>query len=285
MEQGQLRRQLLLTLATLVLLAVTLSGATFAWFSSNRAVSTSRAEARAGTEEWKLLVSSSADGPFEAVCGIRQVNATKPDQLLPVSTADLAAFYYCPSTQDDLATRFLPVEDERSYYHGRIYLLAQAEGEQWQGQTMAVYLDTNEDAGPLVSADGQLLTAARLGLFCQGAQSGPVILRLSEQANPLRSEMNTAPGGSLAGEGVVITGETATAPDPSVPLDSVLLAADAAVLPEQPLLRLERNTVYPLDIYFYLEGCDPDCNETISTQTCELYLSFFGVVDGEGGAA
>ena len=48
---------------------------------------------------------------------------------------------------------------------------------------------------------------------------------------------------------------------------------------------MELNTVYPLDIYFYLEGCDPDCNETISTQTCELYLGFFGMVDGEGGAA
>ena len=38
MKQGQLRRQLLLTAATLALLAVTLSGATFAWFSSNRTV-------------------------------------------------------------------------------------------------------------------------------------------------------------------------------------------------------------------------------------------------------
>ena len=112
-----------------------------------------------------------------------------------------------------------------------------------------------------------------------------MILRLSEAANPLRSEMNTAPGGSKADAGVVITGEASTAPDPSVPLESVLLAADADTLPEQPLLRMELNTVYPLDIYFYLEGCDPDCNETISTQTCELYLGFFGMVDGEGGAA
>ena len=285
MKQGQLRRQLLLTVATLALLAVTLSGATFAWFSSNRTVNTSRAEARAGTEELKLLVSSSAGGPFEEVCDIAQINTAKPDQLQPVSTADLTAFYYCPTTQNDLATRFLPVEGEKYYYHGRIYLQAQAEGEGWQGQTMAVYLDADEEAGPLVSADGQLLTAARLGLRCEGAQDKPVILRLSEEANPLRSEMNTAPGGSKAGKGVVITGEASTAPDPSVPLESVLLAADADTLPEQPLLHMELNTVYPLDIYFYLEGCDPDCNETISTQTCELYLGFFGMVDGEGGAA
>ena len=269
----------------LTLLAVTLTGATYAWFSSNRTVNTSRAAARAGTEQLELLVSASADGPFGEECGIGQVNATKPDQLQPVSTADLARFYYCPFTQESRAENFLPVEDENYYYHGRIYLLARAEGEGWQNQQMAVYLETNEDAGPLASADGQLLTAARLGLSSADAQKKPVILRLSEQANTLRSEMNTAPGGSLALEGVVLASETTTAPDPSVPLASMLLTEDAAALPQQPLLRMELNKVYPLDIYFYLEGCDPDCNETISTQDCELYLSFFGVLDEEGGAA
>ena len=54
-------------------------------------------------------------------------------------------------------------------------------------------------------------------------------------------------------------------------------------LPEKPLLQMELNRVYKLDIYFYLEGCDPDCSSSVELDEADLYLAFYGVLDREEG--
>ena len=280
MEQTRLRRQLLLTAVTMALMTVTLCGATFAWFSSNRKVNTSRAEARTGTGDLKLLVSASENGPFAETCEIVQVNATKPEKLMPVSTADLKTFYYCPATEGEVAKKFARVTDEAYYYHGRVYLQAVAEGGGWDGAQMLVYLDASSDTGPLTTAQGDLLTAARLGLSSEQGGNQPVIFKLSDARNSHRSEMNTAG----ASEGMVLDSTGTATADPAVSLETCTLQPNADRLPETPVLRMTLNTVYQLDVYFYLEGCDPDCNETISTEECELYLGFFGVLDSGGEA-
>ena len=43
------------------------------------------------------------------------------------------------------------------------------------------------------------------------------------------------------------------------------------------LLEMAPGRSYPVDIYFYLEGCDPDCSDDISYQGVELHLAFYGV--------
>ena len=51
-------------------------------------------------------------------------------------------------------------------------------------------------------------------------------------------------------------------------------------VPQTPLLEMELNTIYTLDIYFYLEGCDPDCSEEISRDDTNMQLAFYGVPTG-----
>lgn len=47
---------------------------------------------------------------------------------------------------------------------------------------------------------------------------------------------------------------------------------------------MELNRIYTVDVYFYLEGCDPDCSDGLSYQTADIHLAFYGVIDrGEGG--
>ena len=42
---------------------------------------------------------------------------------------------------------------------------------------------------------------------------------------------------------------------------------------------MELNKIYQLDMYFYLEGCDPDClNETVGMTGAYLSLAFFGML-------
>ena len=54
-------------------------------------------------------------------------------------------------------------------------------------------------------------------------------------------------------------------------------------LPDKALLTMEFNRIYPVDIYFYLEGCDPDCSDALSFDVAELYLAFYGVLQEGAG--
>jgi hypothetical protein len=259
--------------------------ATYAWFTNNRVVETDSVTSRSGSDTVELQLSS--DGAtFSQEVGLTQVNTLELEQLMPVSTADLQSFVYCPSTQADLATQFALVEEEQYYYHGRIYLRAYAEGDH-SGARMALYLDQGSEAGGNIAqaASGDLLSAARLGLSFQGGDS--VIFSLSEEAtgNQVR---NTMLGGSLLSDGQVLGysgGAVQATQDPSVSLEqyTISLEGDTVSLPETPITYLELNQVYTLDVYFYLEGCDPDCSDSISYDGADLHLAFYGILTEEGG--
>ena len=50
-----------------------------------------------------------------------------------------------------------------------------------------------------------------------------------------------------------------------------------------PLAEIEMNKIYSLDIFVYLEGCDPDCSHGISQDMADIHLAFFGALNqGEG---
>ena len=42
---------------------------------------------------------------------------------------------------------------------------------------------------------------------------------------------------------------------------------------------MKLNQIYTLDVYFYLEGCDPDCSDGISQNMADIHLAFFGVLN------
>ena len=108
---------------TAVFVLLALAGATYAWFTSNRAVSTSQATARSGEENLELQISSQGGSAFrsEETASLTQVNQTDSGYLMPVSTSNLWDFVYSPFTTDDMASVFQDVENEEYYYHGRIY--------------------------------------------------------------------------------------------------------------------------------------------------------------------
>lgn len=276
------------TAVSLVIILLVLSTATYAWFTSNKVVTTDKVTARSGEDTLELLIGSSS-GSFseDHECEIVQVNETLATELMPVSTADLKSFVYNPVSTGENAEIFKLVEDEQYYYHGRVYLVAEAKGEM-PGRKVHLYLDEDEEeGGPLVSADaGLLLNAARLGLTFDG--ENPVIFSLSDTSNPTDDQArNTVIGDDVLGDGRVLvpSGDTvAGVPDPSVPLATYKIEMDdsSVTLPEKPLLEMELNHVYQVDIYFYLEGCDPDCSDSINFHEADLHLGFYGIpVDEE----
>lgn len=278
-------------ITSLVIILLVLSAATYAWFSSNKVVTTDRASARSGEDTLELLIGESS-GSFseDHECGIVQVNGTSMTELMPVSTADLRSFVYNLASNGDHADIFQPVEDEQFYYHGRIYLMARSEGGQ-EGRKVHLYLDEDEEAGgSLVSSEsGMLLNAARLGLTFDG--ENPVIFYLSDTSNPTEDQVrNTLVGDTILEDGQVLElrGDTAAGvADPSVPLSTCMIRMDdtSVTLPEKPLLIMELNHVYQVDVYFYIEGCDPDCSDSINFHEADLHLAFYGIpADAEQGA-
>ena len=269
---------------TMLAAVLSLAAATYAWFTSNRAVGTSTATARTGEETLTLQLSSSGGSAFRDMqtAAITQVNRTSAAKLLPVSTSDLVNFVCAPSTVADQAVHFEKVENEAYYYHGRIYLRASGEG--FSGsQVMNLYLDQSEKLlGKNV--DGRLLNAARLGLVFDGDTAKPIILRLSESSNPsdMRSNNTVVNGTKLNGSQVLRyrNGSVGAVRDPSVPVADYAMDASLG-LPSSTLLSMQIGKIYSLDIYFYLEGCDPDCTDSVSFNTADLQLSFYGVLAGE----
>ena len=276
--------QILTTVAALA----TLTSATYAWFTTNRQVSTSTASARTGTESLTLEISSSGGSRFQNMTNapITQVNGSDASELLPVSTADLVNFVYTPSTIENQAVHFEKVENEAYYYHGRVYLRAAGEGFS-SGSTLNLYLDQTD--GVLgEDADGHLLSASRLGLIFDGNSASARILRLTETESAASKQVyNTVVNGTVLGKDQVLSwnGTSVLAvTDPSVPVTdyTVSFTSEGVDLPGNPLFTMELGVIYPVDVYFYLEGCDPDCSDSVSDDEADLHLAFYGVLSEEG---
>ena len=261
-----------------------LAAATYAWFTSNRAVSTSVATARSGEETLELQISSRGGSGFQSMdtAAIQQVNQTSATYLMPVSTADLVNFVYVPMTVNGNASTFEEVKEEKYYYHGRVYLRAQGTG--WtQGTRMNLYLDQTD--GLLgTNTDGKMLSAARLGLMFDGDASTAAILRLTEEELGSKQVYNTVINGKTLGKNQVLSSKNHTVQavtDPSVSVAdyTVSFGSEDIQIPETALLSMELNKVYTVDVYFYLEGCDPDCSDAIDFQQADLHLAFYGMVE------
>jgi len=284
MAQKHIRKLSVTAIIWIVVALVVLTGATYAWFTSNSVVTTSRVEAHSGTASVELQISAQGGDAFTPgqEAAITQVNSTEVMKLMPVSTADLTTFFYSPVNNGERVI-FRQVTDEAYFYHGRVYLRAVSDSV--SGSRMAIYLDESTASGGVLAqdVDGQLLNAARLGLTLDGNDA--VIFTLSENNNAAADQIrNTYLGGVLIADGNVLTGTAdniRAVADPAVSLAERTIGLDnsTVTLPAQPLFTMDLNTIYAVDIYFYLEGCDPDCSDAISFNAADLHLAFYGILE------
>ncbi len=273
------------SLVTTLAMLLSFTAATYAWFSSNGLVSTDRVSGRSGTDEVELQISRTGGNDFQGgkEAPLVQVNSSSSELLMPVSTSDLRTFVINPGIVDGKATYFEKIQNEKNIYHGRIYLRAAAQGH-GENARLALYLDGSEAAGgSLISGmKGLIANAARLGLTFDGGNSK--ILRLSEASNPNGQQtMNTMVNGVEVKAGQVINGSAnpmQIVGDPSQPIANYMVGEDGLTgnASLQPLIMMELNRVYAVDVYFYLEGCDPDCTDVARLDSLNLHLAFYGVL-------
>lgn len=280
-----MKRQFLKTgflVVTICAALAAMTAATYAWFTTNKAVSTGTATARTGDERLELQISSEGGSRFtdQETVSVFQVNQTDQKNMIPVSTDNLVDFVYAPFTSGGDAKKFLRVEKEENYYHGRIYLRAVGDGFAADDR-LALYLDQSD--GILASASsGMLLHASRLGLRFDNDKT--VIFRLSDDTNPKDAQTyNTIINGERLGADQVLSYQNGTikaVTDPSVSLSDYTVSFETSSIriPDKPLLLMEWNKIYTLDIYFYLEGCDPDCSDSVSFDQADIHLAFYGML-------
>ncbi len=280
-----MKRQFLKTgflVVTICAALAAMTAATYAWFTTNKAVSTGIATARTGDERLELQISSEGGSRFtdQETVSVFQVNQTDQKKMIPVSTDNLVDFVYAPFTSGGDAKKFLRVEKEENYYHGRIYLRAVGDGFAADDR-LALYLDQSD--GILASASsGMLLHASRLGLRFDNDKT--VIFRLSDDTNPKDAQTyNTIINGERLGADQVLSYQNGTikaVTDPSVSLSDYTISFETSSIriPDKPLLLMEWNKIYTLDIYFYLEGCDPDCSDSVSFDQADIHLAFYGML-------
>ena len=270
MQTKRLQKTAFLAILMCLILLATLGTATFAWFTYNSNVSTDRITAKASETQLSLLLSESAN-PFDGKeeCDIVQVNTFDREKLLPVSTSDLETFVYNNGGK---------VSDEESYFHGRVYVKATGDG--LTQSKMAIYIDNTTD---LFTNDenSSLLNAARLGLAFEGEE--PVIITLSDEHNPTGEQVdNTVLGGSRIQSGkplhMASDGTVTAVDDPAVSAAEVGIADNPSA---KPIAIIDMNKVYQLDIYFYLEGTDPDCSNYLNLKGSTIQLAFYGAMTEE----
>ena len=280
-----MKRQFLKTgflVVTICAALVAMTAATYAWFTTNKAVSTGTATARTGDERLELQISSEGGSRFtdQETVSVFQVNQTDQKNMIPVSTDNLVDFVYAPFTSGGDAKKFLRVEKEENYYHGRIYLRAVGDGFAADDR-LALYLDQSDGILASVSS-GMLLHASRLGLRFDNDKT--VIFRLSDDTNPKDAQTyNTIINGERLGADQVLSYQNGTikaVTDPSVSLSDYTISFETSSIriPDKPLLLMEWNKIYTLDIYFYLEGCDPDCSDSVSFDQADIHLAFYGML-------
>ena len=269
-----------LTIMVLVISLLVLAGATYAWFTSNRTVYTDRVTSKTDSKDVRLLLSRYGGAAFAGsdVVDIKPLAGDANEALMPVSTADLKTFVFLRAG-DATTSKFGVAQDESYYYHETIYIKAEAEGMD-PNSRLALYLNNTD---PLVKADNYslLLNAARLGLVFN--DSDPMIFYLSEDSNTDHGGErinNTFIDGVRAAEGNVVVPEGNSfrvVPDPATALSEIAIGS-GDVSAVEPIAYLEFGEVYKLDIYFYIEGTDPDCSDSIQKNGAELWLDFYGAV-------
>lgn len=270
---------------TALAMFLSFTAATYAWFSTNSVVNTDRVSGRTGTDEVNLMISATGGNDFAygKEAALTQVNRSSAELLMPVSTADLRTFVTSPGMVDGKATYFVRIEGEKNIYHGRVYLKAASQGHA-ESARLALYLDNSQAAGGafITGMKGYIANAARLGMTFDGA--GAKILRISEESNPAGNQvMNAVLDGVEIKNGQVINGSAdpmQIVTDPSEPIANYVVG-DNGLAPNssvKPLLMMELNRVYAVDVYFYLEGCDPDCSDVAKLDSLNLHLAFYGVL-------
>ena len=268
-------RVLLISLLWLLLAALTLGGATYAWFTFNNATNVEPMAGTVGDGAVSLLISASRYGPFDKECDLPLEQAV--EELLPVSTADLQTFYASAAqNKQGITLRYRDVTEQapQRLMHGTVYLQSKNRG------CDVYFFEPKLSFG----SDGQALSALRLVLKLATETDGEQLLffRLDDLGGGGAEEQATVTGDNVVVSSIDAGGQPSYTADPAEDIGAYLAQADGEedTTPragEQALCALQADEVASVEYWLYLEGCDTACVNAVKTRELSLQLGFAGV--------
>ena len=277
----------------MVALAATLGVATYAWFTSNMKVNTNSVSVHSDTSKLLLELGDASRGSWSQQGDVSLVsNASGTVTLYPVSTFDLNGFAACAQNNSagDAAVFEQAKDNGSAYYHGWIDLRPTITGTGTGASKVKgkVSLYLAESLVPQ-GTDAELLRAARVGIKISSGNQvlATNIFELDSSDGGHRGEHPaTAPAG-LAGytdgmllgwqNGQLACGANVTQDPAAFTLDT----SETATRPQNALATLALGQTYRLDIYYYIEGTDPDSASYLYQDPGTLHLALFATLDGE----
>ena len=270
-----LRRSAFLAVFWIILLFVTLTTATYAWFTISATTNVEPMSSAVSEGDVNLLIAASKDGPFDRQCSLQLTGS--PEYLAPVSTADLDKFYEATAqTREGISVLYRDVtaQTDKKLLHGTVYLRSEY-------RDCDVYL---RRAGLDFGNNGQILSALRLGMKIT-SQGGTqtLIFRLDELGNT----QNAASAVTVSSKGTVVsavndTGKATLVKDPAVSLADYLAVENTEndghpAAGRQALMHLNVDEVATVEFWLYMEGCDENCINVAQQKDTGIQLSFAGV--------
>lgn len=273
----------------MIVLAATLGLATYAWFSSNMKVNTNSVSVHSDTSELVLELGDAQAGSWSQT-GDAALNGNEGDglTLYPVSTFDLSGFAECTQNNASGDATVFEEADSAHYYHGWLDLRPTVTGSGASKVGGKVNLYLAESLVP-EGADATLLRAARVGIkISSGGQvlASDIFTLDSSDGGHRAEHPDTVPAG-LAGyqPGMLLgwqNGQLACAADVSQDFNGYVMdTSETATRPENVLATLALNQTYRLDVYYYLEGTDPDSADYLYENSGALHVGLFATLDGE----
>ena len=295
-DEKKAKTRLASKLIVLVAILAVAIVATYAWFTSNSRVNTNEVSVQSDSDALSFQMSATGDGgwsgseEYALTSADASVDAGGTKRLYPVSTFDLDGFARCTLTNGNgQATVFEQAPDGEDFYHGWVYLRADLTGNaaSTMGGVVRLYL---RDAPVPSGSDQTLLRASRIGIkFSRGGSvEKTLIFRLDDSASAHRAEHPMTAPIDLPSyrDGMVLGwsgGQLACASDPSTTYDDYEIGSgEDASRPSNELLAMELGQTYRMDVYFYIEGTDPDSADYLDDSPGTLSLNLFAALDGRG---
>ena len=280
MEKRKLQGSAVLAVFWILLLAVTLITATYAWFTISAVTNVEPMDSAVSRGDVYLLISASREGPFEREC--RLVSEGNFQDMYPVSTADLEHFYEAAAQNSrGIVSLYRDASDRlnTAVLHGVLYLRSEY-------RACQVYL---RRSGLDFGLDGQMLAAMRLGMKITTEEGTETrIFRLDDLGNTggAAATVTVTENGSVVSS-VNGAGKASFVRDPSVDISDYMAVENGGEdeSPEpgnQALCSLQEGEVASVEFWLYLEGCDENCINQVQQRESGLQFAFAGVPVEEG---
>ena len=283
-EIRRLKHSFWMSVLWIVLLLVTVTGSTYAWFTFSGRTSTNVTPMGGSISrgDTVLLISNASGGPFEKTCEL--VLTGNPESLSPVSTSDLQHFFTAAVQNKEGITvlyRTADTQVNQMAVHGTVYLKC-------ENAPCDVYFDRDELK---LGSDAQARAAMRLGFRITSKRGTETFLF---QLNSLGGTGNVQTVRTIAGTSAVVSsisgdGQPSYTDDPAMDISQFMAQTGERENEYEPgsraLVSLQADEVATVEYYLYLEGCDEQCSNAVQNRNSELQLAFAGVdaSDRQGG--